>query len=513
MKKRVIAALMATVLTIGGMAGCGKTTDDREEKEKGETAGKEEITTIYWQWPSLGSTGSGFQAVEDALNEMMEKDIGVHVVLEPVLVTDLLNQTTLTVTSGEQLDLSLQIGTGVGTYVSNGLIQPIDEYIDEYGADIKEKCGDSLNAAYYQDKLYGMPVAYISGNAYGYVARKDILDKYGITVDENKIYTLDEIEDIFATVKAGEGEKFFLNIPQTNSAGSMLHGAYCEDDMLGASRASGVLMLNRSFEDLSIVNLFETEEYKDYANRCYDWAQKGYVSADAATNTEDPNVLIASGNYLGAFTWTSPNGITDMQAATGYELVGLTTVAPYIFASNLGISWQVPITSENPGKAVEAMNYIYKNPEACALLKFGIEGQDYEVVEKTEDGTQIKYLADDPSTLPYYTPFGVYGDRLSWPVVQPTPVNMNKIMKEWDEAIPENRISAANGYTFVADSVSTEISAVNAVITQYSDSIEAGALNPEEALPEFIKALKGAGIDKVIEENQRQLDEWAEKQK
>jgi len=29
---------------------------------------------------------------------------------------------------------------------------------------------------------------------------------------------------------------------------------------------------------------------------------------------------------------------------------------------------------------------------------------------------------------------------------------------------------------------------------------------------EFIQALKDAGIDKVIEENQRQLDEWLAKQ-
>ena len=47
------------------------------------------------------------------------------------------------------------------------------------------------------------------------------------------------------------------------------------------------------------------------------------------------------------------------------------------------------------------------------------------------------------------------------------------------------------------------------MIEQYLDSLDAGAVNPEEALPEFRKALKDAGIDAVIAENQRQLDEWA----
>ena len=44
---------------------------------------------------------------------------------------------------------------------------------------------------------------------------------------------------------------------------------------------------------------------------------------------------------------------------------------------------------------------------------------------------------------------------------------------------------------------------------QYCYSFNAGALDPESALPEFIDALKAAGIDKVIEANQEQLDAWA----
>ena len=36
--------------------------------------------------------------------------------------------------------------------------------------------------------------------------RKDLLDKYGIEYDENKIYTLEDLSEIFATVQAEERE-------------------------------------------------------------------------------------------------------------------------------------------------------------------------------------------------------------------------------------------------------------------------------------------------------------------
>lgn len=282
-----------------------------------------------------------------------------------------------------------------------------------------------------------------------------------------------------------------------------------ELDTLGSTTASGVMMLNRSFTDLKVENLYETEEYKAFADLMYDWAQKGYISGDAATNTEDPNVLMSGGNYLGYFCWTTPNGVIQSGRACGYELVAITTIPTYVPASSAAVSWQIPVTSKYPGKAVETLNYLLENIDATTLLQWGIEGQDYEVIEDNGTDKLIKFLADDPTTLPYYMPYGVYGSRLEWPVLEPMPLNMNQVLREWNEAIPDSRRSDANGYNFDVTDVSTEFSAVSAVIEQYSDSLDAGAVNPEEALPEFRKALKDAGIDAVIAENQRQLDEWA----
>ena len=81
-----------------------------------------------------------------------------------------------------------------------------------------------------------------------------------------------------------------------------------------------------------------------------------------------------------------------------------------------------------------------------------------------------------------------------------------------DKVIADGRITPSAGYVFSPDSVSADVAAVQTVIAQYAPSLNAGAVDPEKALPDFIAALKDAGIDNIIAENQRQFDAWLEAQ-
>ena len=130
------------------------------------------------------------------------------------------------------------------------------------------------------------------------------------------------------------------------------------------------------------------------------------------------------------------------------------------------------------------------------------------MVEEDGDLKQIRWLADDIQSLPYYMPYGIWGNTLQWPVIEPSPIDENVSKQEWDDAVPEERISPAMGYSFVEEPVSTEMAAVNTVIEQYTPSLNCGALDPEKALPEFLDALEAAGMDKILEEQQKQFDAW-----
>ena len=69
------------------------------------------------------------------------------------------------------------------------------------------------------------------------------------------------------------------------------------------------------------------------------------------------------------------------------------------------------------------------------------------------------------------------------------------------------------GFVLDTSTIMNEITACNNVKQKYETPLQWGALDPEEAIPEFIEELEAAGLRTIHEEAQRQLDEYLAKQK
>lgn len=511
MKKRFLSLLLAGAMAMSLLAGCGGNGGQKNPDKGG--SGKDEYVQLVWQWP--GEARDGIKEVEDALNEMLERDLGVHVTLYPCVDWD--TQLNLDVGADVQVDLALCLGTAkVAEKAEANLILPLDDLMEKYGAEIIADNGVNMGSAYYDGKIYAMPAAWTTYSAYGIYLDKKMCDKYGYTYEHQKGsgHTVDELEEIFATIKAGEGDGYYCLAPITWSNDPYFNTVFEFDALSGGSLASGVLMLNKSFENTTIENIFETDEFEEYARRMFEWQKKGYISKDASTTTSSPSDLALAGTHLGCFYWA--NAVDYIKDASSSYLAidsyQLNMMKPYKRSPAAG-GWVVPVTSANPQKAVETMNYIYEHDEAAWLLSLGIEGRDYEIVEEKEvNGNRqlkVKYLADDPNTLPYYMSLGVYGDRFATPVVgEGRDIMTNRDAQALDAAVPDSRVSPAAGYVFKSEVVNNEILAINVVLSEYMKTITCGLKDPDVILPEFRKALKDAGIDKVVAENQRQFDEW-----
>ena len=68
--------------------------------------------------------------------------------------------------------------------------------------------------------------------------------------------------------------------------------------------------------------------------------------------------------------------------------------------------------------------------------------------------------------------------------------------------------SKAFGFSYNTEPVSSELAALKNVQEKYRNSLETGSVDPEEYLPMYEEDLKKAGLDKLIAEKQKQLDEW-----
>lgn len=515
--KKWMAIFMGILVAMPAFSGCGKspeqaapegTASDSVQNNAQSEGG--DITEIIMQWPSVTGTEEGLSGVEDAINAIIEPEYGIHVTFEPVQFSNLANQTTFSVSSGEQLDLCISIGTGVGSLVSSGALKPLDELVEAYGQDILSACGSHISGGYCGTQLYGIPTAYINGEAYGFQVLTKFLDKYHIEIDEDKIYTLDEVEKIFDTIKAGEGEDFYIFATgdMLTSTQQILGGAAFPVDQLGQTCGSGVLMLDDYFgtdnTDYQVVNMFETEEYKEAAERIYRWNQKGYFAPDCLENTDSMAMMSAltGGNYLGNFGFATEAYGTEGQI--GEDMTLIRTVDLYSAAHMFSnVLWSIPVTSKHPEEAMKFLNLLYGEDRTLLhLIKSGIEGTDYEIIEDNGEDQVIKYL----DTGTYRMMLGAYGDVTHYFVESPAPITRNQEYDAISAALKPERVSPTLGYVFVTDNVASQYASVTTVISEYQSIITTGSADPETILPEFIEKLKSAGIDDVIAENQKQLD-------
>ena len=60
--------------------------------------------------------------------------------------------------------------------------------------------------------------------------------------------------------------------------------------------------------------------------------------------------------------------------------------------------------------------------------------------------------------------------------------------------------------------MTNQITAVQAVITEYQAALETGSVDLDTVYPEFIQKLEANGINDIIADNQAQFDAWLAQQ-
>ncbi|MEW9052271.1 MAG: ABC transporter substrate-binding protein [Neobacillus sp.] len=498
---KMIALLVLLAATL--LSGCSGTSKSSGEKK--ETAGsKDEPVEITYAFPYFGSIPKDLKLVEDEINKIATKEINVKVKLLPVSGGNWSQQVTLMISGNEDLDLMPTIGQFTSMAAQKQLLD-ITDLLQEHGQGIESTLGDNfLKGTTVDGKIYGVTVGNGKAAAPNIIMRKDILDKYGLSIDNVK--TLDDIAKIYEVVSKKEPEMAML-IPQIAGnvtlapASILMQPKY---DNLGDG--FGVLLGNDNY---NVVNIYETDEYKALLNTVRDWNKKGYIMKGAATSNETAVNLLKAGKGFSQFSSSEVGVDTQMSRNAGQPFVAKKLQDPLITSSALnGITWVIPVTSKNPEAAMKFLNLTYTNADLINLIDWGIEGKHY---VKKSDGTIGYPEGVDANNTGYgLGQDWLFGNQLIAHVWEGNDPNNYKILAENNKTAP---VSNALGFTFDSSKVKTEIASVTNVVNQYLPGLDTGSVDPDQHLPEFISKLKAAGIDKIIAEKQRQLDEWVAKNK
>lgn len=507
MKKKLVSSILTASMVLGMTAGTAV------------PAMADDTFNLKMQIVTFGQEFSGLGDVEAAINAVTEPEIGVTVTLDPIAAWDLPSTSALAITSNEEIDLMCILPMGsnmdsISNYSSKNMLLPLDDLYAEYGTDIQSVIGDLDKLGYVGGTLYAIPANYYAGNGSSFVALTSELDALGYSFDENQIYTLEEIEEVMAAYKEAKGDGYYAI---AGYADGDIMPQLCPTDDLG-DPAIGSLM-GGGLENTTVVNRFATDEYRAAYDKVRGYFNNGYINPDVISITDTWPTLLQTGHYLGAFIGTNSSGLDGIlvnEQSIGQDLTIIRFVEDYATTSKASYGlWAIPVTSGNPEKTMQFLNMLYQDRElsenVAAMLSCGLEGKTYQIVETLDDGRIIVDYVDgvDRTTSPYGGQVPIYGDELRTPKYTPIDAEMFDDISNYNSTL---KYSKAFGYSFDSYYFASQISAINNVLQTYRAQLAWGTVDVDSVLPQFISELEAAGINEVIEENQKQLDAWLAEQ-
>ena len=496
MKKRILAAML-TLSMVVSMTACGNSeAGGSKDSAKNSGNGDEPYTVTM---VLNGSTQPDEERIEQKINEILEPELNANLDIVVLPWASASQQLQLMLSGDEKIDVFYTQATNAVQYMNAGQIIDMSELIDKYGTNIKRIYGEDIaKINQIEGFVYGVPNQIERGSIPAVFMRKDLVEKYNI--DTSQIKEPKDLESVFETVKAGEPDMTMLY--SINDGDTPVTRLF-RGDNLSDNNYLGVLMDQTNSTKLE--NFFATDWFKDTTTMLYNWYQKGYISQDAGTNTENWRTVCKAGNLFSLFFAYHPGTPVEFESSTGYdfEIVPFYNEPIINSSSYNGVTFSIAQNSENPEKTMEVLDYIYGSSEIMNLLNWGEQDKDY-VIEDADNGI-INF------------PEGITSDNAGYNLNLGWELPNQFIAYKWTGSDPQlwekmeefnssAKSSKAVGFLFDSSNYSSEIAALSNIVKQYSGALYSGSGDPDELIPELLEALDDAGINEVIQAKQEQLD-------
>lgn len=480
--KKQLTLMLAAVMALTALGGCG--TKKKEEES--------ETVRLKYIMPGPGKQQDSDKVWAKFNEELQKKIPGVAVDFEIIPIAEYNNKFMLMVAGRENIDIANTYGLNFSEEVINGTFAPLDELMEEYGKELSESLdSDFMDYMRYDGTLYGIPTYQMLCVPSAYIFPKALVENY---MDE-EAFKAELYGNVHATDKLYNiVEDYLENLKQ---AGKINDGPkpYLLYDKGYETIVNNYVI---SYDNAKVEYIFDTDAYRKYIKYAKDWKEKGYYREDLST-TDEWNVykedgwVMWSGNY-------EPWYDEQQSKALGFEVKSIPTNDKYYIpmspsAGGTGIL----SSSKHKELAMQVINLIQTDKELYNLLVHGFEGEHYKKVGDDRIETNL--------SSEYATANDKYG-LWKWVVGNAELDYQNQYQpdgyKEWvfDEINSPDYKSMLIGFHPDLESVSDILTQVSAIQGEYKGS------NRYDDYDEWMSKLSIAGNQKVIDELQRQVDEF-----
>lgn len=476
--KKLLTILLAAAMTFG-LAACGGGSGD-SPASSGNTADSGEVQNVIVAIPTLFDINDS-QMVADAINKISADKYGVTVTLEFIAAGNWAQQTNLLLTSDE-VDVLAFYGTPLTTFIKNNQALPLEDYVANASEEFKavwseaELQGTSMNG-----HIYGIPNLRNFGNTRGLDIDANIAAEFGI--EDGQKMTMDEVSDFLYAVHEAYPDRYAI-VPQ---GGSQMVSGWTWDG-LGDAKFIGVL--EDCGQDLTVKNLFETDDFKEFCTYTRKWYEDGLSMSDALSNTEDGKKLIQAGKAVACFE----NYAVD----TAEGCIRTVVVDAWAVSNSYAeLSYGINTNSSKKDAAWKAIEMFYTDKDICELLTNGIEGTHYTV---NEDGT-TSYTENDGyyiSAIAWVLPYSGYAH----PIEANGPTYYEDLIAFNDSCTKSKGL----GFAFDSTSVANQYTACCNVMDKYYAALMCGTVDVESTIAQANTEFEAAGLSDIISAKQEQLD-------
>lgn len=319
MKRKTISGLLTFVLAAGTiLAGCGDSSekpavstsgekieegklDTSESVEEGQTDVNDDGTVnnpeavqvdknklVFW---SLFSGGDG---------EFMDKIISDYNGTQPtkqvqsimLVWADYYTKLQTAVAAGKGPDIGVSHASSLPELVEQGAVQPLDDYLDEIGVDLKSMYTEtSLESVTFDGSIYAIP---LDTHAEIMYFNKDILEQAGVSLNDKGQIDIGSTDDFYAVC-----DKIQAVIPEGGSVISLTSNGDDPYRVWWASyfQMGGSPLINKDASEVTLD--------KDIAVKAAEFTKSLYEKGYVAEGIDDHQQFFQSGKagiYIGG-TW------------------------------------------------------------------------------------------------------------------------------------------------------------------------------------------------------------------
>ena len=507
--RRIIVLLVALAVFASVFVGCNakptqeQNTEEQENVEvtkQPEEQGTVDSEELLCRYLVPGDQPEENKMVDEAITAKMKSD-GLNINFQRTYIAwDVWQQkTNVMLSTGEEYELIhiMEDWITASEYMARGGLTPITEYIDQYGAALKEVIPDYVwEAASIKGEIYSIPVMYrdfapMSNNI---SIQKQLFDENNLPIPK----TLDELV---------ESSKIIMeNHPELNQA-ILLKLNKNTDSSYHREYESFPFVVRESLfyidQEGNVEPWLETEEFKqdcEFFNNMY---ESGLINPDVLTLSSDQT---SQESEQGNFVFSLSTSLFALESIRTYkpeiEMVDI-LINPekvsfrgeWVFMNDNA----VPSTTTQPEAGVMFFNWLYSNQENYDLVNYGIKDQHWKEVD---DG---RYDLINPENPKYQFGDWEIGHYQFVRLSSTAPEELKPIMKEYDpDAV--NAISA--GFKFNPDPVSAEYSSVVAELESSIYPLKYGVVSYADGYNTAIEAMKAAGYETVVNEFRSQFEQW-----